>query len=138
MDISTPDQFTKATYRSLEREIEDLYNLFHSKYILTWDGMFSIKLKLKTCVFGNCPRIYCNGQKLLPVGLDDDVRKSSVKCFCPKCQDIYHPYPVIFRKIDGAAFGTTFPHLLMLQFPELKVNTASKKYTTKVFGFKIQ
>ena len=47
--------------------------------------------KYKTCEFGRCPRVLCNGQPCLPVGTCDVPRQSTVKIFCPKCQDIYYP-----------------------------------------------
>ena len=47
--------------------------------------------KYKACEFGRCPRVLCNGQPCLPVGTCDVPRQSTVKIFCPKCQDIYYP-----------------------------------------------
>jgi hypothetical protein len=47
--------------------------------------------KYKACDFGRCPRVLCDGQPCLPVGTCDVPRQSTVKIFCPKCQDIYYP-----------------------------------------------
>ena len=47
--------------------------------------------KYKNYDFGRCPRVYCCGQPCLPVGLSDLPRSSTVKIYCPKCQDIYYP-----------------------------------------------
>lgn len=39
--------------------------------------------------------------------------------------------------IDGACFGTTFPHLFFLVFPELKPDKSRDHYVPRVFGFKL-
>lgn len=39
--------------------------------------------------------------------------------------------------IDGAYFGTTFAHLLLQTFPELQPQSCTKKYTPRIYGFKI-
>lgn len=61
------------------------------RYILTSRGMNAMYEKYKNCEFGRCPRVLCNGQPCLPVGTCDVPRQSTVKIFCPKCQDIYYP-----------------------------------------------
>lgn len=38
--------------------------------------------------------------------------------------------------IDGAFFGTTFPHLFLLQYPNF-LSTPSQKYQPTIFGFQI-
>jgi hypothetical protein len=40
---------------------------------------------------GRCPRVYCQGQALIPVGLSDLPRLHTVKLYCPRCRDIYFP-----------------------------------------------
>lgn len=47
--------------------------------------------KYKNYDFGRCPRVYCCGQPCLPVGQSDIPRSSTVKIYCPKCDDIYYP-----------------------------------------------
>jgi hypothetical protein len=39
--------------------------------------------------------------------------------------------------IDGAYFGTTFPHLFFLTFPELKSTKTKVAYVPRVFGFRL-
>jgi hypothetical protein len=36
-------------------------------------------------------RVLCDGQPCLPVGTSDLPGTSTVKIFCPKCEDIYYP-----------------------------------------------
>ncbi|KAI0520137.1 hypothetical protein KFK09_007608 [Dendrobium nobile] len=93
--------------------------------------------KYKNYDFGRCPRVYCCGQPCLPVGQSDISRSSTVKIFCPKCEDVYYPRIKNQGNIDGAYFGTTFPHLFLMTYPHLKPQKASQRYIPRVFGFKI-
>jgi hypothetical protein len=38
-----------------------------------------------------CCRLYCEGQPCLPVGTSDLPGVSTVKVFCPRCEDVYYP-----------------------------------------------
>ncbi len=116
---------------------KDLYNLIHSRYLLTYEGLKAIKLKYGKGLYGQCPRVFCRGQSLIPVGMHDKPGRSLVKCFCYKCRDIYHPIALQHRKIDGVAFGTTLPHLLLQRFPELAVVKPSEKYEARIYGFQL-
>ncbi|KAL0574954.1 casein kinase 2 regulatory subunit [Marasmius crinis-equi] len=75
--------------------------------------------KYKRAEFGRCPRVLCQQQPLLPVGLTDVPYEKSVKLYCGRCEDIYSPKSSRHGSIDGAYFGTTFPHLLFLVYPTL-------------------
>jgi casein kinase II subunit beta len=63
--------------------------------------------------------VLCQIQPLLPVGLTDLPYEKSVKLYCGRCEDIYSPKSSRHGSIDGAYFGTTFPHLLFLVYPSL-------------------
>ncbi|KXN85619.1 Casein kinase II subunit beta [Leucoagaricus sp. SymC.cos] len=75
--------------------------------------------KYKRADFGRCPRVLCNSQALLPVGLTDIPYEKSVKLYCGRCEDLYSPKSSRHGSIDGAYFGTTFSHLLFLVYPNL-------------------
>ena len=69
--------------------------------------------------FGVCPLNECNGQPVLPIGLRDTLRYHEAMIYCPRCGLIFHPAQkqLNFRddNLDGAFFGTTFAHLLLMQ-----------------------
>lgn len=82
----------------------------------------------------------CNGQPVLPVGMADVPGRARVKLFCPRCQNAYHVPPSdAWNRTDGAFFGKTFPHLLLLCKPELQpsVRAATSPFTPRIFGFRV-
>ena len=112
------DMFTEEQNELIESAAEMLYGLIHARYILTSKGMaamvriffwvmfyfyaynasgqnnplWSSQLdKFKNYDFGRCPRVYCCGQPCLPVGQSDIPRASTVKIYCPRCEDVYYP-----------------------------------------------
>ncbi|XP_071931489.1 putative casein kinase II subunit beta-4 isoform X2 [Coffea arabica] len=137
VDSSHGDMFTEEQNELVESAAEMLYGLIHVRYILTSKGMASMLEKYKNYDFGRCPRVYCCGQPCLPVGQSDIPRSSTVKIYCPKCEDIYYPRSKYQGNIDGAYFGTTFPHLFLMTYGHLKPQRAVQSYVPRVFGFKI-
>lgn len=83
------------------------------------------------------------------MGLKDEMGADTVKIFCPKCQCVYHPPPIRSRSsshhgagaagVDGAAFGTTFPHLFLMTFSNLVPDPLppNSAYVPRVFGFRV-
>ena len=74
----------------------------------------------------------------------------TVKIFCPKCQNVYQPPQIRSSRshslddvgsasVDGAAFGTTFPHLFLMTFHNLVPEGPSpdSKYVPRIFGFRV-
>jgi casein kinase II subunit beta len=138
----------------VETAAEVLYGLIHARYILTSRGMQSM-VKCQTCRwlsrltfsaqyekfqnvdFGRCPRVYCQGQPVLPVGLSDIPRNYSVNVYCPRCQELYYPRSTKQANLDGAYFGTTFSHLFLLTHPELVPPKSQQTYVPRIYGFRI-
>ncbi|KAL6557311.1 casein kinase 2 regulatory subunit [Orobanche minor] len=85
------DMFTEEQNELVESAAEMLYGLIHVRYILTTKGLAAMLEKYKNYDFGRCPRVYCCGQPCLPVGQSDIPRSSTVKIYCPKCDDVYYP-----------------------------------------------
>ncbi|TQD92780.1 hypothetical protein C1H46_021616 [Malus baccata] len=136
VESSHGDMFTEEQNELIESAAEMLYGLIHVRYILTSKGLAAMLDKYKNYDFGRCPRVFCCGQPCLPVGQSDIPRSSTVKIYCPKCEDIYYPRSK-YQDIDGAYFGSTFPHLFLMTYGHLKPQKASQNYVPRVFGFKL-
>lgn len=52
-------------------------------------------------------------------------------------QDIYFPRSKYQGNIDGAYFGTTFPHLFLMTYGYLKPQKCTVTYVPRIFGFKV-
>ncbi|KAL6985865.1 casein kinase 2 regulatory subunit [Sarracenia purpurea var. burkii] len=136
-ESSHGETFTEDQNELVESAAEMLYGLIHVRYILTSKGMAAMLEKYKNAEFGRCPRVYCCGQPCLPVGKSDVPRQNTVKVYCPKCEDIYSPRSRLQNNIDGAYFGTTFPHLFLMTYGHHKPQKVLQNYVPRVFGFKI-
>ncbi|BGP18146.1 hypothetical protein JCM10213_007752 [Rhodosporidiobolus nylandii] len=141
----------------VESSAELLYGLIHQRYILTRQGLQQMYAKYDANHFGTCPRVYCSQAKLVPCGRSDLPGVDTVKLFCPSCLDMYVPPSSRFQGIDGAFFGTTFPHLLFQTFPPpstlpapqpapadpaereptTPATSLSKVYVPRIYGFKV-
>eukprot|EP01099_Mayorella_cantabrigiensis_P008112 TRINITY_DN7470_c0_g1_i1.p1 TRINITY_DN7470_c0_g1~~TRINITY_DN7470_c0_g1_i1.p1 ORF type:complete len:299 (+),score=63.59 TRINITY_DN7470_c0_g1_i1:76-897(+) len=137
LDTETDEVLSEEQQEIVESAAEMLYGLIHARYILTNRGMTVMAHKYNNVHFGRCPRVYCQGQPALPVGQSDIPRMNTVKIFCPMCQDIYYPRLRRNANIDGAYFGTTFPHLLLQMYPDLQPVVNTVKYVPRIYGFKI-
>ncbi|KAI0956518.1 hypothetical protein AcV7_006900 [Taiwanofungus camphoratus] len=115
LDDDIQDEFRGT----LDVQARLLYGLIHARWIVTARGLSKMLEKYKKADFGRCPRVLCQSQPLLPVGLTDVPYEKSVKLYCARCEDIYSPKSSRHGSIDGAYFGTSFPHLLFLVYPSL-------------------
>jgi casein kinase II subunit beta len=138
LDIELPDPGIDERQREIiEMNAEFLYGLIHARYILTNRGLHDMLEKYNNVDFGRCPRVFCNGQPVLPVGQSDLPRTAVVKLFCPKCWDIYVPRSAAHSHLDGAFWGTTFPHLFLQTYPELVPERNPCRYVPRIFGFRV-
>ncbi|MCJ1406983.1 casein kinase 2 regulatory subunit [Ptychographa xylographoides] len=106
----------------IESSAELLYGLIHQRFITSRPGIQQMAEKYDAQHFGNCPRVFCNSAKVLPVGCHDTPGVDTVKLFCPSCLDVYTPPNSRFQSVDGAFFGTTFGCLFFMTFPEFEVS----------------
>ncbi|KAJ3248118.1 casein kinase 2 regulatory subunit [Chytriomyces hyalinus] len=119
LDLELDPQPTPAQLSLIESSAEMLYGLIHQRFLLTKGGLGSMADRLADAEFGACPREGCGGAPVVPCGRSDQPSVDTVKMFCVRCCDLYHPREAKFQHIDGAAFGTTFPHLLYNTYPQL-------------------
>ena len=139
-DLESPEEENLGVEQKdmVENAAEMLYGLIHARYLLTSRGMYAMREKFAAVDFGRCHRVYCEGQPVLPIGQSDVLRHTTVNIFCPKCKEIYFPKSSRHGNIDGAYFGTTFPHLFLMTFPQLAVDSVpNSHFVPKIYGFKI-
>ncbi|KAJ2599481.1 casein kinase 2 regulatory subunit, partial [Coemansia sp. RSA 1721] len=135
-DENDDPQYTDEI-EAIDGSAEILYGLIHARYILTRSGMDQMADKYENGEFGTCPRYCCDGAFVVPCGRTDVPERDSVKLFCPSCNDIYAPPSSRYQKIDGAYFGTTFPHMFFQTFPTLVPDDPAALYVPRIYGFAI-
>ena len=138
LDVDIPiENLSDEQQEMIETAAEVLYGLIHARFILTSRGMQRMYEKYVNVDFGRCPRVYCQGQMVLPVGLSDVPRQYSANIYCPRCQELYYPRSSRQANLDGSFFGTTFPHIFLLQHPECIPARNEHVYVPRIYGFRI-
>nr|XP_016928118.1 suppressor-of-stellate-like protein [Drosophila suzukii] len=136
MDLVLEPEYDKHRWNNevYTADAEQLYGMIHARYILSTGGVADMCLKYERGDFGSCPKVYCKGQRTLPVGLSDQWNQSYVKIYCPRCNDIFQPRSRC-GLLDGAMFGTSFPHMFFMQLPAMMPSPPQEKYVPRLFGF---
>ncbi|KIJ56895.1 hypothetical protein M422DRAFT_198207 [Sphaerobolus stellatus SS14] len=119
LDVEPEDSLKIPDVSIVESSAELLYGLVHQRYILTRAGLAAMAEKYEGGQFGSCPRVFCSGTYVVPSGRSDLPGLDTVKLYCPNCHDIYTPPSSRYQGVDGAFFGTTFPHLFFQSYREL-------------------
>ncbi|KAI8852081.1 casein kinase II, regulatory subunit [Chytridium lagenaria] len=152
LDLEPSANQAQSQISLIESAAETLYGLIHQRYLLTRPALQLMAERLRDLSFGMCPRYGCGSMGTLPCGRSDQLGIDTVKMFCGRCCDIYHPREYFFyyqniiltyvvrqniKNLDGAFFGTTFPHLLFLTFPELIPPLTSPPRLTTSSSFRV-
>lgn len=138
LDAEVPlDNLSEEQQELVESAAESLYGLIHARFILTTRGMAKMQEKYLKADFGRCPRVLCQGQPMLPGSISDIPRSNVVHTFCPQCQELYFPRSAKQANLDGAYFGTTFPHLFLMLYPDCIPTKPTIPYVPRIYGFKI-
>lgn len=134
----SPDEedLREPEFIEIYQEAMDLYGLVHARFIVSPRGLAVMREKYLSGRFGCCPRIMCEKQSLLPVGLSEELRSSRVKVYCPRCEEVYYPRQKL-QDVDGAYFGASFPHILLQSYPDLCLVKPLAKYVPRIYGFKL-
>jgi casein kinase II subunit beta len=139
LDPESPDEEDLADreFAEIYRDAAELYGLIHQRFALSPRGLALLKEKFLSSEFGTCPRILCRNQSCLPIGLRDEPRQSTVRVFCPKCEQLYIPNCRQVTNLDGAFFGTSLPHMLLQTYPDLLPLEIPPPFEARIFGFKV-
>jgi len=130
------DDLADSEFLEIYRDATDLYGLIHARYIASPRGLQVMREKFVKGNFGVCPRVLCERQHALPIGMSEELRSQQVKIFCPKCEQVYSPKSK-YKELDGAYFGTSFPQIFLQSYPNLMPLDSPKPFAPRVFGFKL-
>ena len=122
---------TDDKVKDLHIQATMIYGLMHARWITQPKGLMMMKKKYEAGVFGKCPRYLCKGTNLLPVGINFSLRKHRAKLFCPQCNDIYTSTNMV---IDGAYFGSAFPHIFLSEYSYFDLSKKFSPYPFSCFG----
>ncbi|KAG6400509.1 hypothetical protein SASPL_137346 [Salvia splendens] len=117
VESSHGDMFTEEQNELVESAAEMLYGLIHVRYILTSKGTAAMR-STRTMILEDVQGFTAVDNLVSP--LDNQT---------------FHALVPI--DIDGAYFGTTFPHLFLMTYGHLKPQKPVQSYVPKVFGFKM-
>lgn len=137
LDFEHEDELADEQVQDVEQAAETLYGFIHARFILTNRGLSRMLDKYQNGEFGFCPRLFCETQQVLPIGMSDQPGEATVKIYCPKCDDVYVPRASRHQAIDGAYFGTTFPHMLFAVHSECRPCKPQHAFVPKIYGFKL-
>ncbi|OHT11896.1 Casein kinase II subunit beta [Tritrichomonas foetus] len=127
---------TDEDVKAIHDQAKILYGLLHAKWICTIKGLSQMKRKIiKKERYGQCPRVCCKQNALMPVGISPVPNRHGVKLYCSRCSDIYNPPS--HKKYDGAFFGPAFPATFLITYPDRDYRYSFKKFPYQIFGFRL-
>ena len=130
----------------------DLYGLIHARFILSQRGrqegeklqvLASWRKNIFSEFLGTAPELCAKDKScfLLEWAKNSPLLESKyshllTQVYCPKCQEVYIPRQK-HLDIDGAYFGTSFPHIFLQTFQELVPPQGAGYYVPRIYGFRI-
>jgi casein kinase II subunit beta len=138
LDEDDQDQVPEEDQAMLETACQMLYGLVHARYLLTTKGIQALHEKYVSGVYGLCWNETCASSKkyTLPMG-SDLVGQGGAHVFCPNCGECYVPRNPKLTQLDGAYFGSSAAHMLVLQFKNSIEPGSTLPYTPLLYGFRI-
>lgn len=73
------DDLNDQGFLEVYQSAMDLYGLIHARFILSPRGLAMMREKYLLGTFGYCPRVMCERQNVLPVGMSEELSTSRVK-----------------------------------------------------------
>lgn len=131
------DELSDPAFLEIYKSASELFGLIHARFIKSPQGLAIMREFFLTGRFGNCPRVLCDRQAVLPAGQSEELHSNRVKLYCPRCQELYIPKHK-YSDVDGAYFGMSFPHFLLAAYPDLVPTKDPKEYVPKICGFKVR
>lgn len=136
-DAPEEDDLRDRNYSEIYRDAAELYGTIHLRFAMSPRGLSLMKEKYLESEFGLCPRVLCQKQSCLPIGIKDQLRQASVRIFCPRCEQVYMPTGRRVASLDGAFFGTSLPQMLLQTYPDLVPLDLAVPFEAKIFGFRV-
>lgn len=124
-------------YEDIEKSAEVIYGIVHSRFLSTRSGLNAVREKYNAGVYPKCPRVKCREVACLPYGVSEVVGKIGLHFFCPNCCDVYRIRESPFCSIDGAFFGSSYLHVFLNKYPDIKAHGPIQVYVPKIYGFKV-
>lgn len=120
-DLSDDSPSDSVSFAYIEKSAALLFGLIHARFILTTKGLDLLQQKVASHFYsGGCPNALCDFKFLVPCALTDTPNMHTVKLFCARCNELYHPPRASFlNNIDGAFFGTSVASLFFMAYPQM-------------------
>lgn len=122
----------------VERAAAILYAKAHQRYIKTAQALEEVRTNYQNGTYGECPRLSCQGQHLLPFGPSSDPGKEILRFYCPCCRECYKMYQInADMYVDGCFFGPDLVGIFMASYPEFAQQVPKREYVPRVYGFEL-
>jgi hypothetical protein len=72
------------------RDATDLYGMIHARFAVSQRGLMMLREKYQRGDFDTCPRVGCESQPCLPVGMSEELRNSTMKVL-----SFYHSFKIL-------------------------------------------
>lgn len=138
LDEEDEERLPEEDQEVIETASHMLYGLIHARFILTSRGIQALFEKYSQGIYGTCWNESCRTESkyVLPIG-SDVVGEGGTDIFCPHCGERYHPRSTKLSQLDGAYFGSSAAHILVLQFNSAINPGSIPPYIPLLYGFRI-
>ncbi|EAY05802.1 Casein kinase II regulatory subunit family protein [Trichomonas vaginalis G3] len=122
----------------MKNKTKQLFRILHHDYLETEKGMDKLIEKYNTIILPRCPRVYCNGARCFPVGVERDGAIFP-KMICPACREVYNLPPPFDVLQNGESFGDRYIEKFFEKYKDkLPERVEEKPYEPRIFGFKVK